>query len=223
MSAPLFEFRTFPVEGTPSRFYAIGGKRLFDLCILLVMSPVVVPVMLVLLVLAAIPGGRPLYSQDRVGRDGAVFRCWKFRSMVRDADAILERMLAADPALAAEWLAKQKLSRDPRVTRFGAFLRRTSLDELPQLWNVLNGTMSLVGPRPFMPAQRAMYQMGAQDVAYYRMRPGVTGLWQISARSKGNFAERATYDTEYWNGISLVTDLWIMLRTASVVLRGTGV
>ncbi len=223
MSAPLFEFRTFPLEGMSQGSYATFGKRALDLSLLVLMAPVILPVMIVLLILAALPGGRPLYSQKRVGQNGSVFRCWKFRSMVPDADALLEKLLRDDPSLAAEWTTKQKLARDPRVTWLGSFLRRTSLDELPQLWNVLNGTMSLVGPRPFMPEQKRLYQTGAVDAAYYKMRPGLTGLWQISARSQGTFAERAGHDSEYWRGMSLWTDLWILTRTVLVVLRGTGV
>ncbi len=223
MSAPPFEFRDFPQGTTGPGLYASFGKRVFDLIFLILIVPVALPLLILLVVVTGLFGGRPLYSQIRVGQDGRGFRCWKIRTMVRDADDALAEILAADPALAAEWSDKQKLACDPRVTRLGAFLRRTSLDELPQLWNVLNGTMSLVGPRPFMPDQRAMYNAGCADAAYYRMRPGLTGLWQISKRSQGTFAERAGYDAEYADCISLGTDIAILTRTATVVLRGTGV
>jgi exopolysaccharide production protein ExoY len=223
MSAPPFEFRDFPQGATGPGLYAVFGKRAFDLVLLILMMPVVLPVLAFVVIVTGLFGGRPLYSQMRVGQDGRSFRCWKIRTMVCDADDALADILAADPALAAEWSHKQKLTCDPRVTRVGAFLRRTSLDELPQLWNVLNGTMSLVGPRPFMPDQRAMYNAGSTDSAYYRMRPGLTGLWQISKRSEGTFAERAGYDAEYADCVSLGTDMVILFRTAAVVLRGTGV
>lgn len=223
MSAPPFEFRDFPQENASAVRYASSGKRVLDLGLLLLMSPVILPVMALLLLVTALTGGAPLYSQDRVGEGGHVFRCWKIRTMVRNADRVLHELLASDPALATEWAHKQKLSNDPRITRIGALLRRTSLDELPQLWNVLNGTMSLVGPRPFLPAQRALYLSGSADAPYYQMRPGLTGLWQISKRSQGTFAERAVYDGEYSQSISLGSDLDILLRTFAVVLRGTGV
>jgi exopolysaccharide production protein ExoY len=223
MSAPPFEFNGFPQENTRSVSYASYGKRALDLLFLLIMSPVILPAMGLLMLIASLVGGTPLYSQDRVGQDGRVFRCWKIRTMVRNADRVLHGLLASDPALAAEWAHKQKLSNDPRVTRFGAFLRRTSIDELPQLWNVLNGTMSLVGPRPFLPSQRDLYLSGSKDAPYYRMRPGLTGLWQISKRSQDTFAERVVYDTEYSRSISLGSDIGILFRTFAVVLRGTGV
>jgi exopolysaccharide production protein ExoY len=223
MSAPPFEFRDFPQGTTGPGIYASFGKRAFDVALLLLMMPVVLPVMAALLIVTGLFGGRPLYSQMRVGQDGQTFRCWKIRTMVRDADDALANILAADPRLAAEWSDKQKLVCDPRITWFGALLRRSSLDELPQLWNVLNGTMSLVGPRPFMPEQRTLYHGGSPDAAYYRMRPGLTGLWQISKRSQGTFAERAGYDTEYWHSFSLTADITILVRTAAVVVRGTGV
>ena len=221
MSAPPFEFRDFPQESASAISYASAGKRALDLVLLMLMSPVILPVMVLLLLVTALTGGTPLYSQDRVGQDGHVFRCWKVRTMVCNADRVLHDLLASDPALAAEWGHKQKLSNDPRITRIGALLRRSSLDELPQLWNVLNGTMSLVGPRPFLPAQRTLYLSGSADAPYYRMRPGLTGLWQISKRSKGTFAERAVYDGEYSQSISLGSDLGILLLTFAVVLRVT--
>jgi exopolysaccharide production protein ExoY len=223
MSAPPFEFRDFPQESSNVVSYASSGKRALDLALLFLMSPVILPVMALLLFITALTGGAPLYFQDRVGQDGHVFRCWKIRTMVRNADRVLQDLLASDPALAAEWAHKQKLSNDPRVTWFGALLRRSSLDELPQLWNVLNGTMSLVGPRPFLPAQRTLYLSGSADAPYYRMRPGLTGLWQISKRSQGTFAERAVYDGQYAQSVSLAADLGILLRTFAVVVRGTGV
>ena len=138
--------------------------------------------------------------------------------MVVDADARLAAHLAADPALRAEWDETQKLKRDPRITAVGRLLRKTSLDELPQLWNVLKGDMSLVGPRPMMPEQRALYP----GRAYYQMRPGLTGPWQVSDRNAVSFAGRAEFDADYARRMSLATDLCILFLTVWVVLRGTG-
>ncbi|WP_347313694.1 sugar transferase [Defluviimonas sp. SAOS-178_SWC] len=185
--------------------------------------PVVVPLIALILVVSSAGGGQALYSQPRVGRHGKLFRCWKVRTMIPDADAALARILHDDPALAEEWRTTQKLVCDPRVTRFGALLRRTSLDELPQLWNVLNGTMSLVGPRPFTPDQRGLYRNGRADADYYRLRPGITGLWQVSRRNRGSFSERATYDSVYRTQLGVWTDLAILARTLVVVFRATGV
>lgn len=222
MSVPTFEFA--PSTRWPSNpsLYSRIGKRLLDLAILLVLAPVVILTLAVILGITALDGGRPLYVQDRVGVGGRRFRCWKVRSMVPDADAALATILAGDEALAAEWARDQKLARDPRITRFGRLLRRTSLDELPQLWNVLTGDMSLVGPRPFLPDQASLYRNGSQDVAYYRVRPGITGLWQVSRRNEGSFAERADYDGRYAQTLSLRTDIGILLATVRVVLRATG-
>lgn len=223
MAAPFFEFRDAVLSVARPSLYASHGKRFLDITVLLLALPVILPVMAVLVLGTAISGGRPFYSQLRVGRDGKTFRCWKIRTMVPDADAALVRLLAEDPSLAAEWQHSQKLSRDPRVTRFGALLRKTSLDELPQLWNVANGTMSLVGPRPFTPDQRDLYPGGRGAADYYRMLPGITGLWQVSQRNRGSFAERAVYDSAYFAQLGLLADLRILLRTVGVVLRGTGV
>lgn len=175
--------------------------------------------MLVFALLLWIEGGGPFYRQARLGRDGKVFFMLKLRSMVRNADAKLETLLESDPVLRAEWDTTQKLRYDPRVTRIGAFLRRTSLDELPQLWNVLTGEMSLVGPRPMMPDQLALY---GDPSDYFAMRPGITGPWQVSTRNASSFAYRKTIDTTYRNTVSLVSDLGLLFRTVGVVLRGTG-
>jgi lipopolysaccharide/colanic/teichoic acid biosynthesis glycosyltransferase len=138
--------------------------------------------------------------------------------MVMDAEARMAAHLARDPAARAEWEETQKLKADPRVTPIGRLIRKTSLDELPQLWNVLMGDMSLVGPRPMMPEQARLYP----GRAYYSLRPGITGFWQISSRNETSFAGRAAYDTRYARRISFATDLGVLLATVRVVLRGTG-
>jgi exopolysaccharide production protein ExoY len=193
-------------------------KRWFDTGLILLAAPFVLPVILVLGFLVRRDGGPAFYVQDRVGLDGRVFRLWKLRTMVVDADRRLAEHLGADPALRAEWNDAQKLKRDPRITAVGRLLRKTSLDELPQLWNVLKGDMSLVGPRPMMPEQRALYP----GRAYYRMRPGLTGPWQVSDRNRTSFAGRADFDAAYAERMSLTTDLAIMVMTVWVMLRGTG-
>ncbi len=203
-----------PTGGVYERVF----KRWLDLTLILLAAPFVLPVVLLLALLVRRDGGPAFYVQDRVGLDGRVFRLWKLRTMEVDADARLAAHLATDPALRAEWESSQKLKNDPRVTPLGRLLRKISLDELPQLWNVLKGDMSLVGPRPMLPEQRALYP----GRAYYRMRPGLTGPWQVSDRNQTSFAGRAEFDAEYARRMSLATDLTILLLTIWVVLRGTG-
>ncbi|MGM0585370.1 MAG: sugar transferase [Pseudomonadota bacterium] len=165
-------------------------------------------------------GGRPLFGHTRIGRGGRPFRCWKIRSMVPDAEARLARHLAENPGAAEEWRATRKLADDPRVTRFGEFLRRTSLDELPQIWNVLRGEMSFVGPRPVPADELKLY--GAARAAYQAMRPGITGLWQVSGRNEVAYAERVQLDVNYLRRMSFWFDLKVILLTGGAVLRFTG-
>jgi exopolysaccharide production protein ExoY len=198
--------------------YRRGGKRLLDLCAVVIAAPIVLPLIAGMACAVALYGGQPFYSQSRVGKAGRVFRMWKLRSMVCDADARMAVHLAANPAARAEWDATQKLKSDPRVTPLGQFLRRSSLDELPQLWNVVTGDMSLVGPRPMMPCQTDMYP----GTAYYALRPGITGLWQTAGRNRTTFAARAEFDAAYESKVTLRRDLGILWRTVAVVLRGTG-
>ena len=222
------DFETGAAAGypeTPARAPAGGGgpygrfaKRAFDALAVLAAAPFVLPLVLLLGLMIARDGGPALYSQDRIGRNGRVFRIWKLRSMVVDAERRLEEHLARDPAARAEWNETQKLKSDPRITRVGRLIRKASLDELPQLWNVLKGDMSLVGPRPMMPAQAKLYP----GRAYYALRPGLTGFWQISDRNETSFAGRAAYDTEYARRLSFLTDFLVLVATVRVVLRGTG-
>lgn len=223
MAAPLFEFYDDVVLSDRPSLYAAVGKRAFDICAVLLAAPLVLPLIAFILALTALSGGNPLYSQPRVGREGRIFRCWKVRTMIPDADTALATILGTNPRLADEWLRTQKLASDPRITGFGALLRKTSLDELPQLWNVLTGSMSLIGPRPFLPEQEGMYLRGRADAEYFRMRPGITGLWQVSRRNRGSFIERVKYDAEYFDCQCFWTDMAILVRTVGVVLRATGV
>ena len=198
--------------------YGLIGKRVLDIFAVLLLAPVVVPVILLLAVLTCLDGGNPFYSQLRVGLDGRTFRMWKLRSMRIDADADLATCLANDPEMNQEWRKYQKLKNDPRITKIGRYIRKSSLDELPQLWNVLLGEMSVVGPRPIMPSQTSIYP----GRSYYLLRPGITGNWQVFGRNETNFADRARYDAEYLQNMSLATDMIIMLKTVPVVIGGSG-
>ncbi|MBU2960055.1 sugar transferase [Citreicella sp. C3M06] len=198
--------------------YRRGGKRALDLCLVLLAAPAILIVLLPLMIAVACDGGSPFYTQLRVGQGGRLYRMWKLRSMQPDADRLLAEHLAANAEARAEWEHSQKLSHDPRITAVGRIIRKTSMDELPQLWNVLRGDMSLVGPRPMMDSQRALYQ----GRAYYRLRPGVTGLWQVAARNQSSFAARASFDTLYHRRLSLRQDLALLAATVAVVCRCTG-
>lgn len=199
-------------------FYRNFAKRAFDVTLVVLSLPAILPLILVLAVMVAQQGGKPFYRQKRIGMNGRVFYMWKLRSMVQDADRVLEEYLDDNPAMRAEWDTKQKLLNDPRVTRLGRFLRKTSIDELPQLFNVLCGHMSLVGPRPMMVEQRNLYP----GKGYFELRPGITGFWQITDRNAATFADRAYFDDSYNNQLSLRTDVVILLATIRVVMRGTG-
>ena len=201
-------------------FYRDRGKRAFDAAFAILALALLWPLIALLGALVALDGGKPFFGHVRVGRGGRTFRCLKLRTMVVDAEGELRRVLAEDPVRAAEWARSRKLARDPRVTRLGAFLRATSLDELPQFWNVLVGDMSLVGPRPVVRAELAAY--GACERDYLSMRPGLSGPWQVGARNEAPFATRVRLDVDYARSHSLTGDLSIILRTLDVVLRRTG-
>ncbi|WP_233252521.1 sugar transferase [Maritimibacter sp. 55A14] len=199
-------------------FYEQYGKRLFDLCFVLLSAPIVLPLTLILALAVLRDGAAPFYWQKRLGRNGKTFKLLKLRTMVPDADKIFQEYLDANPEARREWDLTQKLKNDPRVTLVGRLLRKTSMDELPQFWNVLRGEMSLVGPRPMMVDQAPLYP----GKAYYKIRPGITGLWQVKDRNNTSFMARAGYDTQYYRAISLISDCAILLRTILVVVRGTG-
>lgn len=213
-----------PVEVTSSAgpatpTYGRIMKRAFDLLIVAFVALPGLAVLLIFGAIVALDGHSPLFVQGRVGRGGRVFRLFKLRTMVPDADAVLEQTLAGDPVARAEWDQFQKLRNDPRITPIGRILRKTSLDELPQLINVALGDMSIVGPRPIMDSQRAIYP----GTEYYHMRPGITGFWQVSVRNESSFSERAQFDRSYFSQISFATDLRVIAKTFKVVLKGTGV
>lgn len=213
-----------PREAPQAPSAPVGGlyrglpKRALDVALVLLAAPAVLLVIALLALLVALDGARPFYVQERLGRGGRIYRMWKLRSMVPNADVRLAAHLESDPRARAEWDRDQKLREDPRVTRLGRLLRKSSLDELPQVWNVLKGDMSLVGPRPMLPEQRPLYP----GTAYFRLRPGITGPWQVSERHETGFAERARFDAAYEREVSLRTDLRLLVATARVVARCTG-
>lgn len=211
-----------------SRGINVVSKRALDLVLGSIAIVLLAPLLLVIALLLWREGGPVFFSQIRVGRNRSRFKCYKFRTMRPDAEAKLATLLAKDPAAAEEWRVHQKLSNDPRITRIGAILRATSLDELPQLWNVLRGEMSLVGPRPIVAPEVAAYDA---DSAYFysdafedyaACMPGITGLWQISGRHKTAHDERIRYDRAYKNNWSFWLDIKIMLITVKVVLSRSG-
>lgn len=201
--------------------YRFFGKRALDIGLSLALLPLLVPIMAVIWAMIRCDGAAALFCQPRVGKNGRVFSCYKFRTMVPEAEQVLAKMIASDPEVAKEWHEHQKLRSDSRITRIGALLRMTSLDELPQLFNVLKGDMSLVGPRPFLPSQAEMYR-AAGGRAYYDLRPGVTGLWQVFCRQDTTFAARVCFDEAYSANLSAIGDLSLILRTAKAVLSRTG-
>ncbi|TCW32953.1 undecaprenyl-phosphate galactose phosphotransferase WbaP [Gulbenkiania mobilis] len=190
-------------------------KRLFDIVSSVLLLALALPLLLVIALLIRLEGGPALFGQPRIGREGQLFTCLKFRTMRVDAEAALERLLATDAQAAAEWEAYRKLRNDPRITRVGAFLRKTSLDELPQLFNVLLGEMSLVGPRPRLPDEPACF--------YYKaVRPGLTGLWQVSGRNLLSYEDRISLDVWYVRNWNLWYDIAILFKTVKVVLFREG-
>ncbi len=203
-----------------SGFYRLRGKRILDVVLGSMMLVAATPLLAFLLTVVAIDGGRPIFAHVRLGQGGRPFRCLKIRTMRHDAEERLEAILAADPVAAAEWAEGAKLSDDPRVTRIGAFLRKSSLDELPQLVNVLKGEMSLVGPRPVIAEEIPRY--GAAAASYFAMRPGLTGRWQVDGRNDVSYAGRVALDVEYARECSLAHDLGIVFRTGLSVLNLTG-
>ena len=165
-------------------------------------------------------GGRPFFGHRRIGRDGRTFKCWKVRSMVPDAEARLREYLAENEEARAEWATSFKLTHDPRITRLGNFLRKSSLDELPQLWNILKGEMSIVGPRPVTKDELKFY---GERVSYYiRMSPGLTGPWQVSGRNDLAYHERVALDVDYARNCNVATDIKVIFATAMAVLKRTG-
>lgn len=195
--------------------------RLLDVVIAVAALVFFLPVMIMIaLAILATGGGPVFFVQSRVGRNGVEFRCFKFRTMSNDAEAILAAVLNSDAVAYAEWSRFHKLRDDPRVGRLGAILRKTSLDELPQLFNVLRGDMSIVGPRPIVAKEASRY--GRYFVSYCAVRPGITGLWQISGRNDTTYRRRVACDVVYSRSKSAGNDLKIIFKTVPVVLFARG-
>ena len=213
---------------TPSRRTSMSGGSPLDLAYTwlnrasaLVFIVVLSPLMLIVAYQIWRIDGAPItFGHYRVGFKGRLFRCLKFRTMVRNSDEVLARLLAKSASARAEWERDQKLRNDPRVTRIGRFLRKTSLDELPQLFNILRGEMHFVGPRPVTVAEVKRY--GASKRHYISVRPGLTGLWQVSGRNNTTYDERVQYDSDYVERRNPLFDSWIMLRTVKVLVTGDG-
>lgn len=202
------------------KFYTRYTKRIVDMGLALLLLPVLVPVIATLWAMTRTDGGPGFFGHRRIGKNGKVFRCWKIRTMVPNAEERLVAYLANNPAAAEEWARDHKLTDDPRITKIGRFLRETSLDELPQIWNVLMGEMSFVGPRPVVRAEMKKYGHGR--TAYLTMKPGITGLWQVSGRNDVSYDERVAMDIEYLQTVSLKTDLQLIAKTAGSVMNRTG-
>ena len=196
-------------------------KRLLDISIILFFSPIWLPVMIILAFLTKITSRGPIfYGHKRVGKNGKVLKCWKFRSMCVNSQEILEKILATDPVRREEWEKDRKFIDDPRVTKFGKFLRKTSLDELPQLFNVLTGEMSLIGPRPVTEPELVKY--GKYKDYVLSVSPGLSGMWQVSGRSDTGYEERISFDSYYIQNWSIWLDIWILIKTVWVVVKGKG-
>lgn len=197
-------------------------KRSCDILISLALLIILAPVFLLLALIVKFSStGSVIFADQRVGRAGSLFRCYKFRTMHSDAQERLQQLLVTDPTAKQDWATHRKLQRDPRVTSAGYWLRRTSLDELPQLWNVIVGDMSLVGPRP-VSVDELDTHFGFKAAKIVQMRPGITGLWQTSGRSNMPYHERILLDEQYIDQHSLLLDFQLLLKTIPVVLSSRG-
>ncbi|WP_163583626.1 undecaprenyl-phosphate galactose phosphotransferase WbaP, partial [Klebsiella pneumoniae] len=214
------EVMIFRVQQNLAKWSSRILKRLFDIVGSLTIIVLLSPALLFISLKVKKDGGPAIYGHERIGKGGRSFKCLKFRSMVINSKEVLAELLEKDPAAKAEWDATFKLKNDPRVTKIGAFLRRTSLDELPQLFNVLKGEMSLVGPRPIITAELERYN---EEVDYYLLsKPGMTGLWQVSGRSDVDYETRVYLDAWYVKNWSMWNDIAILFKTIGVVLKKDG-
>jgi len=196
------------------------AKRAFDIVGAVFLGLLFSPLILIIIALIRIEGQPVLFWHKRIGHNGRSFHCVKFRTMVRDAEQVLRHLLNEHPELRDEWTKNFKLRRDPRITMTGRILRLTSLDELPQLWNVLRGEMSLVGPRPIVRAELLRY--GRNASRYLAVKPGLTGLWQVKGRSNTTYRRRVAMDKFYIQNQSILLDIYILAATPAAVLRRNG-
>ena len=204
-----------------SRPYNRLIKRIFDLTLTILGGLMISPILLVIAIMVGVDNrGRIIFAHKRVGAAGKKFPCYKFQTMVPDAEEKLKKYLAENPEARREWEESFKLTDDPRVTKLGGWLRKTSLDELPQLWNVIRGEMSLVGPRPIVQAEIERYGKNIRE--YYMVLPGITGMWQVSGRSDTTYPERVAMDTWYVRNWSVWIDIMYLFKTVKAVLQGKG-
>lgn len=204
----------------PKPLWARVGKRIVDTLGAIVLAIVFAPLIVAVILILSRDGQPVIYRHRRVGKHGQSFSCLKFRTMVPDADRILHSLLAQDDGLKAEWIQNHKLKNDPRVTAIGRFLRQTSLDELPQLWNVLRGEMSLVGPRPVVREELLRY--GRNGGFYLAVKPGITGLWQATGRNDTDYRRRVAMDIYYVRNHNFWLDTYILMKTTGVVIGRHG-
>ncbi|MCI8497895.1 MAG: sugar transferase [Bacilli bacterium] len=204
----------------PEHLYLIV-KRAADIVLSGIGLILVAPILLIVAVLIKLDSKGPVFlDQKRIGKDGKMFRIYKFRSMVDHAEDVLMELMENDPAIKEEYITKKKLENDPRVTKIGKFIRKTSIDELPQLINIFLGDMSLVGPRPYLAME--IEDMGLTYFTIIKMTPGLTGPWQVAGRSNIGFRERCAIDCRYYKERSLKDDFKIILKTFKVVLGRKG-
>lgn len=217
---------TDPLLGTPRRvgpgIVGFALKRVFDLISVVVILTLFGWLMLIIALMVRMSGGKKvIYGHTRLGRHGVPFKCLKFRSMVSNSDEVLRNLLETDPDARAQWERDFKLKNDPRITKIGRFIRKTSLDELPQLWNVIKGEMSIVGPRPVVQAEFEQYYEGARE-HYLALPPGLTGLWQVSGRNDLDYAQRVALDRQYVDNTNVFYDFVIVMRTVKVMVVRRG-
>ncbi len=196
-------------------------KKLFDYAVGIIMFLLLIlPILIICVLIRITSPGPAIFKQKRIGKDGKLFMCYKFRTMYKDSEAKLKHLLESDIDAKSEWETYWKLQYDPRVTKFGYFLRKTSLDELPQIWNVLKGEMSLIGPRPYLPREWDFLRKHSEII--HSVHPGITGLWQINGRSNASYEQRLSFDTWYVRNWNLWLDIMILIKTVSVVLKMEG-
>jgi lipopolysaccharide/colanic/teichoic acid biosynthesis glycosyltransferase len=208
-----------PVFATGRVVYPVS-KRVFDLIGASIAIVLLSPLLVAVIACVSISGGSPFFRHRRVGQNGVFFDCLKFRTMVTESDGVLQNLLESDSTIKEEWLRYHKLKNDPRVTSIGRILRRSSLDELPQLWNVFRGEMSLVGPRPVEPDELRRY--GRRVALFLSSRPGITGLWQISGRNNTDYRRRVALDVCYVRSRSVLLDANILMKTLPAVFTKSG-
>ena len=208
------------VSESCSGFYRQYGKRMLDVALAVVLLPFLI-LLFIFVRLAYLRSGKAIFVQLRVGKNGNVYRCYKFRTMHVNAEQSLRRLIDQDVDIAAEWNAYQKLTNDPRITKIGSYLRKSRLDEFPQLVNVLIGEMSFVGPRPFTVDQLDLYKSYGSN-AYFYLRPGITGYWQLDQPPNSPFCDRPRFDHEYCTNISFSGDLKFILRTSILPFNWDG-